>query len=1617
MNTNIIQDIFIFLPKYPNINNEEDIDFLNPYDENFYQAIFEKKEFYDERLDEKVEKTEEGTLLKHQKIISRFLSSHTPYDQILLMHQMGTGKSQAAIGSIELILKNENSSFTGAIIVAKNQTLLGNFKGEIKKLTGNEYIPPGVSELTEGEEKARTKKLMSKHYSFSTFYEIAKNVKTLRIANGDNNDDDENERDYFEPYSNQNIIDEYSNKIIVIDEVHNIRSKEDDEKNKEKINKYKEFYYLLHNVKNCKIILLSGTPMKDNIGEFPDVLNLILPRDQNFETGDDFVKEYFKNDKIIPSKADEFKEKIKGRVSYLKSSVSEVKKEFVGKKNVGKLKHFIVDEHNMSKFQSGAYIEANNKKSGFELQLRQASSFVFPDKTFGSEAFPKQKEGKNSEWIKLVKKTQTVKKRKGDDKKYYVLTDKFKEKLQGKTDEETLKNIKKYSVAFYYCIKDILESVKKDKNGNCMIDSNGKSSFVYTEFVFGSGGILFSLLLGLFGFSRAYGDEKTKGCRYVLFNNEIVDDNERLKLLNRFNNPDNLHGEYINIIIGSKSVSEGVTFKNIQKEYIITPHWNYSETDQAIARGFRFGSHQALLDSGVIPKVEVYQYVSIPVNGEGKPLYKDSIDLRMYTIAEGKDIAIKQIDRLVKEASIDCALTYKRNYTPGYDYQRECDYMDCSYSCDGVPSKLYKTSDEEEVKVDTETKIDDIETDTETNDDAEPKDIKEIIIEGLRRMGTYSEIVRKYNSAGNVRKALKEKLVAEGLIGEDVDLKEYKELIKNELDTMAEEESDDETTDEEEESSEEEEKKTDIEDPKNKEITLDIKKVSFFFKNKNVSGKPVNLSKLKFTEESVYSITPWREADIISKKIIELIGETAIITDATSNVGGNTIGFYNNGFKIVNSVEIDANTCRILKNNLEVYGYPTDRVYCEDYLKVHSKLKQDVVFFDPPWGGPDYYKKAVLDLYLDNNNIIDIIAELLNKNQTELVILKAPTNFNYDRLKANLGLYNIEKNPMSRGIMNKISYYVFYITKKEDISSSGETFDSENFNFKTEDQLLQEQYEKDLNKIQKDENTKDFKVGNYVMLVDGKIFEHYGKTIQYGVVTQIKNNRIFARFLDGQVFAFSQEDIVKISKEQYENKKGIYEKEHPDGGYDGADDLELDLSTYELYYNKDVVNKIMNDVINLYKHYFKMDLNSIINHFPDYTLFEVITALRNIINLNVIIYNKYGFPTYLKESNNIYFLVDNLTVENNYYSEYYTQNPIVEVKIPFSKIVENIFLSKAPFIIKKLFKLKNIEKMKAIIYKQLPLDIQETILENSITANIKGITTNQVQRDLILEIFKDNYKRINTEDGEVYISLLLRKSKKIYKCLEVIDGNIDKEGWKICKPEFVDAYEEDIQKAKEEIEEFYGGYHGLFNVEPDGTEHFCIKFPDEKKEEDETGKKKNFSKIKTGQKCITLKKDVLQNLIINIFKVPIPDEPLIKSKQELDIRKEIKKSSIKDLKTKILEITSKKVITAMKKETTDKIKGDSENKKQLEKDVKKYIKAEKQKYDEYDDEDIKRVYYWLKQKVKEACAMLKQWLKQENLLFNDPNCGTQEKTKKKEEPKEKKGKKAKKGQEESDDEQ
>lgn len=634
-----------FLGKYQNLYLLKN-PLFNPYEDlSLNQSIYNKKEFHELKLERVEDRPAKGELYDHQTFISRYLSSYTLYPSLLLFHEPGTGKSCSAFAVTEKI-KTENSSIKGALILARGQGLIDNLINELVfKCTKGQYIPEDYESLTKLEKKIRVKKMISGFYDFETFAVFAKKISK---------------------WTDERIISEYSNLVIIIDEVHNLRLT--DEGEDKDIKTYENIHRFLHLVKNCKILLMSGTPMKDQPEEIATIMNLILPLNKQLPTDKDFVDQYLKKEdgilKVREDKEESLKNHLNGYISYLKSMQSDdVRKKFIGEE-VGNLKFFKVDIDQMSDFQGKIYTEAYKsdtsdekeqklKKSGVYSNSRQATLFVFPDGSYGSDGFKK--------YVKIFT-TETKVKGKKVVKRSYNLSKELLNVISGSSKEESLEKLKKFSSKYHRAISQILAHPDQ----NC---------FVYNELVEGSGSILFGKLLDFFGITNEVITTKTAESSAKI--NRII---------STFNKPENKNGSNLRVIVGSSVIGEGFTLNNVQQIHILTPYWNYSETEQAIARGIRLNSHKDLLKDGPVT-VDIYQHVSIfkPESGEKVP----SIDLKMYLTSEDKDLAIKGMERILKEAAVDCEINKTRNIR--YDENtRDCDYNECEYTCQGVSEKDYK---------------------------------------------------------------------------------------------------------------------------------------------------------------------------------------------------------------------------------------------------------------------------------------------------------------------------------------------------------------------------------------------------------------------------------------------------------------------------------------------------------------------------------------------------------------------------------------------------------------------------------------------------------------------------------------------------------------------------------------------------------------------------------------------------------------------------------------------------------------------------------------------------------------------------------------------------------------
>ena len=667
-------------------------DFLASYplisDPNFERRLYAKSELYEVKPSDvpRVVRDSEGCsgALDHQVLLSRLMSAHAPFRGLLIFHALGTGKTRTAATICELVrTQSPPNIYTGAVVMARNWSLIHNFIREVAlNCSPRTKLPDDFAALSSDLQLRAVKKATRDFYNFKfTFEMFAKSTARM---------------------TDEQIRDEFDNKIFILDEAHNLRLPA----KTSSIDIYGSVLRVLSIARNTKVLLLSGTPIKDSIAEVASLLNLLIEPNARFNLNT-FVKDYFtQRDGYYsvrsPEAAAQFKGKVKGLVSFLENVPSQIKMVFQGE-SVGKLRFLKVVPCPMSQTQERTYIAARNKdkrgatqrrasnisvrsddddqrsqeldieegvgvdatqiSTGLSFNARQAAAFVFPDGSTGNAGF-------NAYFTKS-----------GANK--YKPTAAFLAAFRGASQLEQL------SAKYARCIATIEAAV-----------SEGKSCFVYSDIVTGSGAIVFSTLLNMRGFAPLYGsssvriEDLRRERRVAVLTNATASLTEMQNIIRVFNDPRNARGEYIAVIVGSAVISEGITLKNVQQCHILTPYFNYSQIWQAIGRGFRFGSHADVIrisqEQGLpAPEFQVFQYAAV---AETAP----SVDLEMYVLSEKKDYSNKQVERMLKEAAIDCALFWGRNRSvASEDFSRECDYQPCDYVCTGGvdPSRPPRTFD------------------------------------------------------------------------------------------------------------------------------------------------------------------------------------------------------------------------------------------------------------------------------------------------------------------------------------------------------------------------------------------------------------------------------------------------------------------------------------------------------------------------------------------------------------------------------------------------------------------------------------------------------------------------------------------------------------------------------------------------------------------------------------------------------------------------------------------------------------------------------------------------------------------------------------------------------------
>jgi superfamily II DNA or RNA helicase len=484
---------------------------------------------------------------KHQlDTMNYFLKS--PYKGLLLYHKLGSGKTCTAIMIGDKMLRKQKVK---KVFILTPGSLRQGWINEYCKICGYDN-------------------LLLEKYIFVTYnYSIGKNLP------------------------------DFNDSLVIIDEVHNL------------INGVKNFSFhptaiydsLLKS--NCKILALSGTVLYNYVYEFALIGNLLKPAKSPEEIQEfpeirissstlnihDFMK-FFNTDKqgkLIPVNKTLLKRKLDGIISYYPGAGIEYVPE-IFEQEIIKVRMTPKQEHNYwvaKMVEDSLKTPPNRKKTGsqkeFELLKRL---YIMAKKNILTRLASNFFYGQVNKLTDLVDIPKEVKETKETKEKEEEIAKELEQKDADIAIGGTI--IKKDIPVEYggWVSKDkfsdgLLYNLYSTKFAALLINiifHYRQKHVLFTFFKERAGVYLIKSILGMCGITSA------------IFSGDLNDD-ERRRILKKFNSPKNRYGDVIRILLVTEAGAEGISVLEARHMHILESSPRMSKTIQAIGRVARFKSH------------------------------------------------------------------------------------------------------------------------------------------------------------------------------------------------------------------------------------------------------------------------------------------------------------------------------------------------------------------------------------------------------------------------------------------------------------------------------------------------------------------------------------------------------------------------------------------------------------------------------------------------------------------------------------------------------------------------------------------------------------------------------------------------------------------------------------------------------------------------------------------------------------------------------------------------------------------------------------------------------------------------------------------------------------------
>jgi hypothetical protein len=656
-------------------------------DPRFNELIFRKKEFNEHRAPPPVPKkhrlashesldaawkaacsTGEFTLTPNQLFVRNFMSPKSPYNGVLLFHGVGSGKTCSAITIAEQFVDHMKHG----VLVITRPGLKDGFRRNIydvdkvrttesgaldfdgaAQCTGTKYADMVRGRGAMGREQFEVQigKIVKDRYRFMGPGEFAHVVAAL--GEGD--------------AATERIAAAFSDTVLIVDEAHHLRG--DDNKRVAPALKR-----VLRHTENVKLVLLTATPMFNRAADIVDLINILRANDKAKPLRG---KEVFDKDgDFVAGGEQRLIDASRGYVSYMRGDSpfsyplrltprlnrdhavlkdnqmphTDLKGGPIGKNH--RIRDLVIVGCPLGRAQARVY-------RGLEERLRayEDEEAVAADSEEGDDVQVDRKSSSASmlhtgqQVCNVVFPGPATNKygKAGFDGAFARAGSGAGRELQVRYADATAPPFLAGAQLADHApkIKAVVERVARC-DGVAM---------VYTRWVWG-GLVPLCIALEHAGFSRfeappmltnMKGQGKGKGSlKYAVIcgQREVASDIPRA--IAALTSAANLDGSVVKVVLISDKGTEGLDLKFLREVHVLEPWYHLNKIEQIVGRASRHCSHAAL--PAAKRNVTVYLHAVVDLKG------RETLDLRVYRMAEGKQRRIDHVERVLRNHSIDCNL-------------------------------------------------------------------------------------------------------------------------------------------------------------------------------------------------------------------------------------------------------------------------------------------------------------------------------------------------------------------------------------------------------------------------------------------------------------------------------------------------------------------------------------------------------------------------------------------------------------------------------------------------------------------------------------------------------------------------------------------------------------------------------------------------------------------------------------------------------------------------------------------------------------------------------------------------------------------------------------------------